>query len=75
MRRREWHRVLNQDLVKVWAISPGYLATGLGGSAGEKRQQGALEPSVGGLFIRYVIEGHRDADVGKVITRFGIQPW
>lgn len=27
----EWHRILKNDGVKVWAISPGFLATGLGG--------------------------------------------
>jgi NAD(P)-dependent dehydrogenase (short-subunit alcohol dehydrogenase family) len=28
---REWHRILLNDSVKVWAVSPGFLATGLGG--------------------------------------------
>lgn len=58
--------------VKVWAMSPGYLATGLGDSADEKRRQGAFEPSVEGQFICHVIEGQRDADVGKLNIRFGI---
>ena len=29
MMMREWHRMLGNDGVKVWAISPGFLATGL----------------------------------------------
>jgi hypothetical protein len=36
---------------------------------------GAQEPSVGGEFIRDVVEGKRDQDVGKVIWANGIQPW
>lgn len=31
MAMREWHRVLRNDGVKVWCVSPGFLATGLGG--------------------------------------------
>lgn len=31
MMMREWTRILGNDGVKVWAISPGMLATGLGG--------------------------------------------
>ena len=29
MLMREWHRILGNDGIKVWAISPGFLATGL----------------------------------------------
>jgi NAD(P)-dependent dehydrogenase (short-subunit alcohol dehydrogenase family) len=32
---REWHRVLLKDGVKVFAVSPGFLATGLGGAGSE----------------------------------------
>ena len=31
MLMREWTRILRNDGVKVWAVSPGFLATGLGG--------------------------------------------
>jgi NAD(P)-dependent dehydrogenase (short-subunit alcohol dehydrogenase family) len=31
MMMREWHRILLNDSVKVWAVSPGFLTTGLGG--------------------------------------------
>ncbi|KAI9688048.1 MAG: hypothetical protein M1822_001553 [Bathelium mastoideum] len=72
----DWHRILKNDGVKVWSISPGMLATGLGGvGADTLRQMGALEPHVGGEFIRDVVEGERDADSGKVIKKDGIQPW
>jgi NAD(P)-dependent dehydrogenase (short-subunit alcohol dehydrogenase family) len=39
MLMREWHRILLNDGVKVWAISPGFLATGLGGSGSEALQK------------------------------------
>jgi len=31
MMMRQWHRILLNDGVKVWAVSPGFSATGLGG--------------------------------------------
>ncbi|RAH64701.1 putative short chain dehydrogenase [Aspergillus aculeatinus CBS 121060] len=75
MLMREWHRILQPDGVKVFAISPGYLATGLGGSPAQMRAMGAGDPTVAGPFIRAVVEGERDADVGRVLTRDGIQEW
>ncbi|KUI61662.1 (+)-neomenthol dehydrogenase [Cytospora mali] len=76
MLMREWVRILRNDGVKVWAISPGFLATGLGGIGKEQLlKMGALDPSVGGQFIRDVVQGKRDEDVGKVIRGDVIQPW
>ncbi|ETS73016.1 hypothetical protein PFICI_15191 [Pestalotiopsis fici W106-1] len=76
MLMREWRRLLLNDGVKVWAISPGFLATGLTGAGAEKlKQMGALEPSVGGEFVRDVVQGKRDEYMGKVIRRNEIQPW
>lgn len=77
MLMKEWHRLLGNDGVKVWAISPGFLATGLSNIGPEKLKQiGALPPHVGADFIRDVVEGKRDTDVGKVIRNKGeIQPW
>lgn len=39
MLMREWRRLLLNDGVKVWAISPGFLATGLAGAGAEKLKQ------------------------------------
>ena len=77
MLMREWHRWLKEDGAKVFAISPGYLATGLGGDPEASRRHGAQDPEASGVgpFIRSVIEGQRDADVGKVINKTGVQPW
>jgi hypothetical protein len=36
---------------------------------------GAGEASVGGGFIKDVVEGKRDGDAGKVINKDGVQPW
>ncbi|KAH7171264.1 hypothetical protein EDB81DRAFT_910042 [Dactylonectria macrodidyma] len=75
MMMREWHRLLNADGVKVWCISPGFLATNLGGNQDANKQFGAQDPALGGTFIRSVLEGERDGDVGKVVSRAGVQPW
>ncbi|KAH7028164.1 uncharacterized protein B0I36DRAFT_375712 [Microdochium trichocladiopsis] len=73
---REWARVLRADGVKVWSISPGFLATGLGGvGADALRKLGAKEPHEGGEFIRDVVEGKYDHEEGKAIRATGPQPW
>jgi NAD(P)-dependent dehydrogenase (short-subunit alcohol dehydrogenase family) len=75
MMMREWVRVLMKDGVKVWCISPGYLATSLGGSREMNEQMGAVDPMIGANFVRDVAEGARDQDVGKVIRKADVQPW
>lgn len=76
MMMREWHRILHEDGVKVWAISPGFLATGLSGiGADTLKKIGAGDASLGGEFIKSVVEGSRDADVGKVVMKGGVQTW
>ncbi|ATY62156.1 short chain [Cordyceps militaris] len=72
---REWHRMLKDDGVRIWAVSPGFLATRLGGDQDANKAMGAGDPALGGGFIKDIIEGNRDADASKVITRDGIQPW
>ena len=71
----EWARLLREDGVKTWCVSPGQLATGLGPGAEKNKQMGALDPAIGGAFVRDVVEGERDADVGKAIRRDNVQPW
>ncbi|EDO04659.1 hypothetical protein SS1G_07142 [Sclerotinia sclerotiorum 1980 UF-70] len=74
MMMREWYRALHEDGVKVWAVSPGWLATGLGRIGSDSMKgMGAIEPWIGGAFVRGVVEGERDADVGMVIVREGVQ--
>lgn len=72
----EWQRFLKEDGVKVFCISPGFLATNLGGMGPEElKEAGAGHPSMGGKLIRDVVEGKRDADAGKVVNAGGIQVW
>ena len=73
--RSEWHRMLKEDGVKVWCLSPGFLATGLGGDQEANKSVGAGDPATAGQFVRAVLEGQRDADVGRVLLRDGLQPW
>ena len=76
MMMREWCRVLRNDRVKVWGVSPGLLATGLGGVGPEVlKKMGAKDPSEGGEFIRDVIEGKRDHEHGKAIRQDMVQAW
>ncbi|KAH8895894.1 NAD(P)-binding protein [Thozetella sp. PMI_491] len=70
-----WHWKLREDGVKVWAVSPGFLATGLGGDQAALAARGAGDPSTGGKFLSNVLAGERDADVGKIIAGYGVQPF
>ncbi|KAK8093500.1 hypothetical protein PG997_000185 [Apiospora hydei] len=71
-----WAWRLANDGVKTWCVSPGFLATNLGNSADLLKQRGAGDPSIGGRFVRDVVEGQRDADVGKVVFNDGtVQPF
>lgn len=71
-----WHWILKDDGVKTWAISPGFLATNLGGNKEVLEKAGAGHPSEGGDLLRRVVEGERDGDVGKVLRRDGeVQEW
>jgi len=70
-----WHWILRDDGVKTFCVSPGFLATNLGGRPELLKQMGAQHPEIGGKLVRAVVEGERDADVGKVITSDGVQPW
>lgn len=73
---REWARILGNDGVKVWAVSPGMLATGLGGAGPDVlRKMGAVEPHVGGEFVRDVLLGKHDGNAGKAIMADHVQPW
>jgi hypothetical protein len=69
----DWKRMLEVDGVKVFGISSGFLATNLGGM-GPKflKKMGAGDASVGGLFIKDVVEGKRDQDAGKAINKDGV---
>lgn len=75
MMMRDWCRVLREDGVKVFAVSPGFLATGLGDDTELLKKLGALDPAIGGNFVKDVVQGKRDADAGKAIRKDSVQPW
>ncbi|KAI1432515.1 NAD(P)-binding protein [Xylaria sp. CBS 124048] len=76
MLMREWRRILLNDGVKVFSVSPGFLATGLSGLGAETlKKMGALDPSVGAHILKDVIEGQRDQDEGRILRKDTIQPW
>lgn len=70
-----WKLTLEGKGVKVWGVSPGILATGLGGDKEFFKAIGAADPSIGGNLIRSIIEGENDGNVGKVVGQDGVQPW
>ncbi|GAA98884.1 uncharacterized protein L969DRAFT_51213 [Mixia osmundae IAM 14324] len=70
----EWKRILKEDGVKIFLISPGFLATGLGNNREALKKAGAGDPSAGGEIIVATVEGKRDADVDKIVNASGTQP-
>lgn len=70
-----WHWALKGDGVKVWSLSPGWLATNIGGNREKLRALGAGDPAVGGKLVKEVVEGERDGEVGLVVATQSIQPF
>jgi len=57
-------------------LTTGLLGTLMGNADVESmRQIGAERPEAGGVFVKDVVEGIRDNEVGKVVNRAGVQPW
>ena len=75
MLMRHWERMFRNDGVKVWSVSPGFLATNLNGNVVMLRKLGAVDPSVGAEVVKGAIEGKRDGEVGMVVNKTGVQPW
>ena len=71
----DWNHKLKADGVKVWGVGPGMLETDLGGMREKLKAMELAPASRGGTFIRDVVEGTRDADVGKLVKRDGIIEW
>jgi hypothetical protein len=63
---REWARILKEDGVKVCCISPGFLATGLGGNTEMLKKMGALDPSIGASFIVMLLKGQEMEMSGRL---------
>ena len=68
----DWNHKLKEDGVKVWSVAPGFLVTGLGNAREKAVEMGAGHASIGGEIIKSVVEGKRDADVGKIVNKDGL---
>ncbi|RYO90669.1 hypothetical protein DL766_002862 [Monosporascus sp. MC13-8B] len=72
----DWNHKLKTDGVKVWAVAPGILDTGLGNLSPEMKERlGLKHASAGGRILRSVAEGERDNDVGRYIGHDGELEW
>ena len=71
----DWNHKLKEDGVKVWGVGPGMLATNLENIPERLKEMGAGHPSIGGKLLKSVVEGERDADVGKIVQKDGLVPW
>ncbi|KAL3424641.1 short chain dehydrogenase [Phlyctema vagabunda] len=63
---------------KVWAYCPGYVVTNLTGEADRenRKAQGAESSETSAKGILEIVEGQRDGEVGKFVTKYGRQiPW
>lgn len=63
--------------LKTFAMCPGYVVSNLRGTSEEARNGYgmATSPTVSGETMLSIIEGKRDADVGKFVHKDGIYPW
>jgi NAD(P)-dependent dehydrogenase (short-subunit alcohol dehydrogenase family) len=73
------HAELGPKGIKVWAFNPGYVVTNFSGT-GEKGVQeriarGAGDPKESAKGIVACIDGRRDKDIGKFVSKDGYHPW
>lgn len=63
--------------LKVFIVCPGLVVSNLRGKSEEQRQAGgnAGSPIVSGETILSIVEGKRDADVGKFVHKDGVYDW
>ena len=68
---------LGKQGVKVFAVCPGLVRSSLRGKAEAQVSAGGrvVDPTVSGQLILDLIEGKRDADVGKFVHKDGIHRW
>lgn len=73
------HVELGAKGVKVWMFNPGYVVTNLSGTGEKGRQErirdGAGDPRKSAEGIVKLIDGSRDADVGKFVNKDGFHEW
>ncbi|KAL8789474.1 MAG: hypothetical protein Q9195_006799 [Heterodermia aff. obscurata] len=70
----EYHKTLGQEGFRVMGADPGLVVTNFL-NAEKVRALGAPEADVGGRTVAEVVKGERDADMGRVVGRYGVSPW
>ena len=70
----EYHKTLGEEGFRVMGADPGLVATNFL-NAERVRALGAPEADVGGGTVAEVVKGERDADMGRVVGRYGVSPW
>lgn len=70
-------KLLGPQGVKVFAVCPGLVVSNLRGESEEARTVGgaAEDPMVSGQTVLKILEGERDADVGKFVSKDEVYPW
>ena len=61
--------------IRVWSVDPGLVATNFGGDKVASKQMRVGSSEVSAQTILSIIEGRRDADIGKLVHKDGVHPW
>lgn len=63
--------------LKVFVMSPGFVRSNLRGSTEEARGGWgkAGDPEVSGQLVLNIVQGKRDADVGRFVYKDGLYDW
>lgn len=63
--------------LKVFVMSPGFVRSNLRGSSEEARSGWgkAGDPEVSGQIVLSIVQGKRDADVGRFVHKDGVYDW
>jgi len=70
-------RLYGKEGLKTFVMCPGFVVSNLRGKSEEARTGGghATSPVVSGETMLSIIQGKRDADVGKFVHKDGVYPW
>lgn len=71
------HRDFAEQGLKVFAFSPGFMKSNIRGPSEEEKSGwgSAGDPEEAGEVVLGILEGKRDADVGKLVHKDGVYEW
>ncbi|KAA8648043.1 hypothetical protein EYZ11_006112 [Aspergillus tanneri] len=75
---QEWVHVQDTNTpLKIFMMCPGFVRSNLRGHSEEARSGWghAGDPDVSGETVLSIVQGERDADVGKIVHKDGVYPW